>query len=395
MVVDPPPSAEGIQPGATRSIHVTLPEGGEAIEARAVSVGEHAVIWADTTHPTSLDATFAEQFRDDFERVILPRARQIFGTEPDLDGDGRIQLVFSKLTRERGVAFFSGCDLLGTLEGCTVSNRGEYLYLTPPDAIEPPYNTPNAIKEILTHELSHLLHFNRKLLRNGLSEWPDSVYAAEGIGALAQDVVGYQSGNLYVAKAGLDGIDDFSLSDVIDARTREGAPDGVLRGAAYLFVRYLYDRAGGDAVDGVDIQNRGGPAFMRALIDARESVATALPNLARASHADLGFDFFTTLALSNREQIGGSAPANPCFAFLPTVRDPVTGNQRGTDVFAQFHGMRMNGPQVGEAAAPDGQLRPGGVEYLSLAAAPAGGDVAFALQVDPKALPRLRVARWK
>jgi hypothetical protein len=393
MTVEPAPAAQGPRPGATRTIYVTMPEGGEAIEATVISVGEHATIWADTTHPTSLDLAFAEQFRADFESIILPRARQIFGTEPDIDGDGRIQLVFSKLTRERGVAFFSGCDLLGSLEGCSVSNRGEYLYLTPPDAIDPPYNTANAIKEILTHELSHLLHFNRKLLKNGISQWPDSVYAAEGIGALAQDVVGYQSGNLYVAKAGLDGIDGFSLADVLDARQRQGAPDGVLRGAAYLFVRYLYDRAGGDAVDALQIQNRGGPAFIRALIDARESVAAALPTVGRVGHADLGLDFFTALALSNRDQRGAAAPANPCFAFLPTERDPVTGNQRGTNVFAEFHGTRMNGPHVSDATAPDGKLRAGGVDYLSVAAR--GAEVELALNVDPKAAARLRVARWK
>lgn len=395
ITVEPAPAAAGPQLGATRTIHVTLPEGGQAIDARVISVGEHAVIWADTSHPTTLDQAFAEQFRADFENVILPRARQVFGTEPDIDGDGRIQLVFSRLTRERGVAFFSGCDLLGALDGCSVSNRGEYLYLTPPDAIDPPYNTANAIKEILTHELSHLLHFNRKLLNNGLSEWPDSVYAAEGIGALAQDVVGYQSGNLYVAKAGLDGIDAFSLTDVLDAREREGAPDGVLRGAAYLFVRYLYDRAGGDAVDGLQIQNRGGPAFLRALIDARESVAAALPAVGRASHAELGLDFFTTLALSNREHLGAAAPVNPCFAFLPTTLDPITGKQRGTNVFVEFHGTRMNGPLVGEAASPDGKLRAGGVEYLSLGARPEGKDLELTLHVDPRAAAQLRVGRWQ
>src|SRR6185436_3714989 len=116
---------------------------------------------------------------DDFERVSLPRARQVFGTEPDLDHDGRIQLVFTRLTRENGVAFFSSCDLAEQLEGCQGSNHGEYLYLTPPDAIKPPYNTPSAIKEILAHEVAHLLHFQRKVLRNQLTSWEDGAYLCE------------------------------------------------------------------------------------------------------------------------------------------------------------------------------------------------------------------------
>lgn len=392
LPTEPPPAGPAPAQGAARQLQVVTPGGVSSISARAVSIGEHATIWADTTHPTSLDAAFTAKFLEDFERVILPRARQIFGTEPDLDRDGRIQLVFSSLTRERGVAFFTGCDL-AKLEGCEASNGGEYLYLTPPDAIDPPYNTPNAIKEILTHELGHLLHFNRKVLRNGLTSWHDGVFLAEGIGALAQDVTGYQAGNLYVTQAGLQGIDTFSLGAVFDARHPEDRVDGVLRGGAYLFVRYLYDRAGGDAVTGLDIQNRGGPAFWRALLEAREPVGRALFQLTRAQPDDLAMDFFSALALSGREQAGGAAPGNPCFAFLPTVVDPVTGKQRGMNTFASFHGSRMTGPALGDAAAPDGKLRAGGIEYLTLGASSGASEVAFELEVDPGAEARLRIGR--
>lgn len=392
LQTEPPPLGPAPLQGAARQLQVVTPSGVSSIAVRAVSSGEHATIWADTTHPTSLDAAFTAKFLEDFERVILPRARQIFGTEPDLDRDGRIQLVFSALTRERGVAFFTGCDL-AKLEGCEASNGGEYLYLTPPDAIDPPYNTPNAIKEILTHELGHLLHFNRKVLRNGLTSWHDGVFLAEGIGALAQDVTGYQAGNLYVTQAGLQGIDSFSLGAVFDARHPEDRVDGVLRGGAYLFVRYLYDRAGGDAVSGLDIQNRGGPAFWRALIEAREPVGRALFELTRAEPGDLVMDFFSALALSGREQAGGAAPNNPCFSFLPTVVDPVTGKQRGMNTFAAFHGSRMTGPAFDDAATPDGKLRAGGVEYLTLGGSPGASEVAFELEVDPAAEARLRIGR--
>lgn len=392
---DPAPSGKAPVQGSTRKLHVSTPDGESSILARAVSVGEHAVVWVDTSHPTTLDLAFAEQFRDDFERVIMPRARQVFGTEPDLDGDGRIQLVFSRLTKQRGVAFFSGCDLLGTMQGCLASNHGEYLYLTPPDAIDPPYNTPNAIKEILTHELGHLLHFKRKVLDNRRSEWADTAMLSEGLGGLAQDVVGYQAGNLYVAKAGLDGIDAFSLTDVLDARRRDGVKDGVLRGGSYLFFRYLYDRAGGDAVSGLDVQNRGGPAFVRALIDAAEPVAQALPRVAKASTADLAMDFFTALAADSREHIGSAAATNACFTYLPTVKDPITEKQRGTSLFASFHGISMAGPRVSPASAADGQLLPGGVEYASLDAVANQPEAPFTLRVDPRASARLRVLRWR
>jgi hypothetical protein len=395
LVVQPPPTGEGPRPSSTRQLLVMTDSGASPIDSVVVTVGPHATVIADTTHPSNLDASFAEQFRSDFENVILPRSRQVFGTEPDIDHDGRIGLVFSRLTKDHGVAFFSACDLLGSMEGCPGGNRGEYLYLTPPDAIDPPYNTPNAIKEILTHELAHLLHFNRKVLANGAGAWADTVYASEGIGALAQDVIGFQAGNLYVAKAGLDGIDDFTLTDVLDRRQRRGAQQGVLRGGAYLFFRYLYDRAGGDEALGNDITSRGGPALIRALLDAKEPVASALPRVSGASAADLGLDFYTALALSNRDDAGLAPPANACFSYLPTTKDPVTAKQRGTNLFAAFHGQRMSGPKVTPASQADGKLRLGGVEYLSLDAAPGQAETALHVRVDPAAAPRLRVARWK
>ncbi|HKO94251.1 MAG TPA: hypothetical protein VJU61_24020, partial [Polyangiaceae bacterium] len=399
----PPPSGPAPPAGATRRIHVPSQDGATAIDARALSVGEHAVIWADTTHPTTLDEAFVAQFRDDFERVILPRARQIFGTEPDLDGDGRIQLVFTRLTRERGVAFFSACDLFGPLSGkpaaCPASNRGEYLYLTPPDAIAPPYNTPNAIKEILAHEVAHLLHFQRKVLRNHLQSWEDGLYLSEGIGALAQDVIGYQAGNLYVTQAALGAIDQFSLGDVLLDGQPDHSREGALRGGAYLFVRYLYDRAGGDAANGNEIENRGGPALLRALLDAPAWVSEALPAVSGATVADLALDFYTALALSNREDSaapGAVAAANPCFRFLPTTLDPITKKQRGANVFARFHGAQMQGPQMVDArATPAGELRAAGVEYLAFDATAGAPELPITLQLDPNATPRVRVARLR
>lgn len=391
LASEPPPIANrtAAVEGATRTLNVPTRAEPQSITAKAISVGEQAVIWADTTHPTTLDQTFVLQFRDDFERVILPRARQVFGTEPDLDGDGRIQLVFTRLTRERGVAFFSACDLAERLEGCHGSNRGEYLYLTPPDAIERPYNTPNAIKEILAHEVAHLLHFQRKVLRNRLRGWNDGVYMSEGVGALAQDVTGYQSGNLYVTRAALAGIDQFSLADLASGSPPDRAREGVLRGGAYLFVRYLYDRAGGDRAGGVALDNLGGPTLLRALLDAPESIDDALPRITASDAATLALDFYTALALSNREP----QPANACFSYLPTSADPITQKQRGANLYARFHGTQLEGPKVTAAASSDRQLRNGGVDYLELQTTTPNSAIALQLRVHPESAARVRIAR--
>jgi len=178
-------------------------------------------------------------------------------------------------------------------------------------------------------------------------------------------------------------------------RPYDTARDGALRGASYWFVRYLYDRGGGDALIDSNIVNHGGPAFLRALLDAPDSVASALPEVGVTRTEDVAIDFFTALALSSREQIGGVAAKNPCFSYLPVEQDPATGNPRGASPFASFHGMRMKGPKVQSANAADGALLAGGVELLQLDAKSGASQLTFALAVSPEAKPRVRVARWK
>jgi hypothetical protein len=377
--------------GATRTFQLRTRGGGStAVPTRAVAVGESSVVWADASkdHPAVLDAAFAAEFLADFEKLILPRARAVFGAESDVDGDGRIALFFTPLTAEAAVAFFSGCDLAP--EGaCANSNRAEVLYLTPPNAIRPPYNTPRAVKEILAHELEHLIHHNRKVVKNRSREDRDSAYMLEGFGALAQDVVGFQAGNLYVTKAGLDDIDDFSLGAVVSEDGEyDKARDGALRGGAYLFVRWLYDRAGGDRVspEGA-IEDRGGPSLVRTLLDAPAPIAAELPRRAGASMGDLMMDFYTTLGHDPR------LLPNPCFTYLPTRKDPVTERQRGADPFASFHGQQMQGAAVRKAGG-DGKIRAGGVELVPLPP-PAAGEVAFTVEIAPEAAARVRVIRLR
>ncbi len=393
------PAGKAPAVGTTRTLTVPVGSRVETITATVSAVSERGVVWLDTTpaHPAVLDAAFTTEFLADFDKTIVPRERAIFGVESDADGDGHVGLVFSPLTKDSAVAFFSQCDLL-EVTGCGgAGNKGEYIYLTPPADIAPPYNTPAAIKEVLAHELGHLHHFNRKVLKNNQSAWPDASYMIEGFGAFAQDAVGYQAGNLYVTLAGLDGIGDFSLAEVLGARsTYDTKRDGVLRGGGYLFVRYVYDRAGGDGAkaDGT-IEARGGTAFLRDVLDAKEGVAQRLATGAGASLADIGTDFFTALALSNGAKGSGTAPVNPCFAYLPTAIDPVTGKQRGADLFASFHGMQMKGPKTQKLDAADGAIRSGGVEYLTFDAQADQAETGVSVTIDAAAAPRVRVARLK
>ena len=393
LPTETPPSGTTVSAGAQKTIHMPLPTGSEDITVQAIAVGKTAVVWADVTqaHPASLDTNFVSLFLADFDDVIIPRERVIFGVESDLDGDGHVGLVFTPLTYQTAVAFFTQCDLENF---CGTYNAGEYLYLTPPATIPPPYNTPNAIKETLAHELSHLIHYNRKVTRNQASTWTDSGYMIEGIGGFAQDADGYQAGNFYVAKAGLDGINQFSLAEtLVDGRPYDTKRDGLLRGGSYWFVRWIYDRGGGDLSksDGT-IDTRGGPIFLRQLLDAKPSVAKQLPVTTGSAIEDIAMDFYTTLVMSNQSDV---TPTNACFSFSPTQTDPITTRIRGGNPHATFSGgtMQMTGPATQTLEKIDGQILAGGVEYVILDAVPGQPTLDVTFTIDATAAPRVRIAR--
>src|SRR5581483_11569183 len=112
-----PPSGTTVMVGAKKTIQMSTSNGPENIDVQAIAVSKTAVVWADVTqaHPANLDMTFVTQFLVDFDDIIIPRERTIFGVESDFDGDGHIGLVFTPLTYQTAVAFFTQCDLQ---QGC-------------------------------------------------------------------------------------------------------------------------------------------------------------------------------------------------------------------------------------------------------------------------------------
>lgn len=397
LPAETPPSGTAPAIGAERSFRFPNFTTGmiEVLRARVVAVSEHAVVWVDATNPTTVEMGVVTELLRGFDATIVPRERAVFGMESDVDGDGRVSLVFSSRTAMGGAdAFFWSCDLLSK-SGCGGSNQVEALYLTPLSLIRPPYNTVPALSEIVSHELGHVIHYGRKVLRNRLTDWPDAVYMQEAFGGLAQDTIGYQFDSLRAAKLALDQIDRFSLSDLlVDRAGKNPSRDAAQRGGGYLFVRWLYDRAGGDeALPDGSVAGRGGPALVRTLLDARESVAGALPTATGAALGDLAMDFYTALAASNREEGGGVAASNGCFRYGAVTTDPATTRPRGADLYSTFEGMMARGPAVQAIASADGRLRYGGVEYLALEATAGAPELGATVRVSTDAAPRVRVLR--
>ena len=369
----------------------------ENVEAEVVLVNDVLVVYRDMTteHPLEEPGMdHIEALAGYFQDLILPRERFIFGHESDVNDDGRVGMLITYQVNLTGAyAFVSQCDLLDP-SVCGYGNHREMIYVAIPDP-DSMIKTPEAFAELIAHELNHTIYFYRKFLLNDAEDWTENIYISEGMSAMAQDLTGFNRGNLFVARSGIEEVDLISLPDMhrYDPGIHYfGDRDGPLRGASYLFNRYLFDRTGGELMDpdGVPLPSCG-VKTLRGWFDAYLTGPELFEALTGLGYEDLAADFFTALALSNRPGLEGVV--DPAFAYLPVTTDPVTGNQRGIDLWGSILGMvQLTGPLVRDVAAADGILREGGVEYLRVEAA-GPGAVTVVFDTGSAPAPRLRVVR--
>ncbi len=330
----------------------------------------------DTDPSLELDATKLADIAAGFEDIVLPRERIFFGQESDVNDDNHVTVLFSPLVYETGAtAYVNPYDLVtdpAARPPGVAANDQELLYVTPPQLLPPHMGTVNGILETLAHEFQHAIYFYRKYQLNDIMGDPESAYITEGLSALAQDITGYQAGNFFVAKAGLDEIDDISINDLVTSPGNYYQDrDGALRGGAYNLIRYLYDQAGGDVVlpnGDIDVPNSPGVAWLRALVDSPELGAANIEAAAGQPLTDVATDWYTAQMVDDRlDAQDQPLSTEPRYNYLPTVTDPLTGRTRGTTMFESFGGMvDKTGPLIRDFDQADGAIRPGGAEYLRL-----------------------------
>lgn len=189
------------------------------VTARVRAVGERVMLVQDTAAPStgSFSEADFELLRDEFDRVVLPTDSAYFGGPADIDGNGRITLLFTpevnRLTPRNATSrisgFFLPLDLVdsGDAEGsglrgpegqvCPASNEGEVLYLSVPDPdgdVGPALARPEALRlarSVTAHELEHLLSAEQRLIFGG-GDFSDlgTTWLQEGLAHLAEEVVG-------------------------------------------------------------------------------------------------------------------------------------------------------------------------------------------------------------
>lgn len=238
--------------------------------------------------------------------------RATFGSEPDINGDGKFAVLFSQAVNELGgsnnsmvTGFFYALDLFAA-DTHAVSNEMDLYYALVPDP-DGEFGTPlstsfalsNILPSVLHHEFQHLISFNQHYIINGGSA--EESWLNEGMSHLAEDMFSIDAAG-YMQAAGNENPSRVLkyLQDIQDICFSCGS-SLEQRGGTYLFLRYVYEQA--------DLGNFAGIADGSQLIDfLLNTDQRGLDNLKNALFAsvdaddeflDLLGDFALTVYFSN------------------------------------------------------------------------------------------------
>lgn len=174
----------------------------EPITAVVREVGQQAIWLEDVSNPDGgFSASHIRQFRDLLDDVIWPVLVDYFGDPSDIDGNGRVAIVISKVVNAEGrPAFTSTLDFFD--ESCSASNIGELMYLATPDpnneigagVTASPEELFTFLVPLVGHTLTHTIQFSRRIFEVASPPSHDLLmlpWIAEGQAQLAEEVVGH------------------------------------------------------------------------------------------------------------------------------------------------------------------------------------------------------------
>ncbi len=240
------------------------------VTAQAKHIGERVIIYQDVNAPSDgfLDADF-ELFAALFDDPIYSTVTGAFGEPSDMDGNGRVIVLFTPVVNEmtpKGsdgfiAGFFYSIDLYPKATFAN-SNEAEIFYSVVPDprAKHGDARTRNqilsAVPPVLAHELQHMIHHHQR--REARANTLEDLWLSEALAHAAEDLVA----DVLEARGRTREALDFRYSNYARAAyyldnptavsliNNEGQGTLAERGGQWLFVKYLSGHFGGPTLLG-------------------------------------------------------------------------------------------------------------------------------------------------
>lgn len=333
----------------------------ESITAVLMYSGKYFNYYVDSRDMNALNADAVKELSQTFEKII-PIERDLFGVESDVDGDGKFNVVstqvVNRLTQGGGgfiTGFFLATDLYSSSQ-YSISNQTEVIYTMVPDptgqhgsTVNTQFTVDNILKGVLPHEYQHLISYNQHVFVNrGLTE---ESWLNEGLSHLAEDLTSLvEKNNLGLShyesqNSQAESSEDFMMGYGKENPSRVSSYLAQVsnvcftcgsslsqRGGAYLFVKYLYEKA----EKGYFQNLKDGKDLIRYLLDTNlrgiNNVVHAIYDSGDESlFQELMADFTLTLYFA------GSDYADDEFNFIGIDLRGLAYDNRGT---------YLNGPSV-------------------------------------------------
>ncbi|HOP02078.1 MAG TPA: immune inhibitor A [Flexilinea sp.] len=248
------------------------------IDAEAVYVGEHIVIWVEKTALSQLSDAVYDQFKK-FDFEIYPFEKSVFGSEfsPGIDHDLRIHALFTKEAGAGILGYFSSRDE----DHPQVSPHSNAMELFILDSTMLKGN-PDQITNTLSHEFQHMIHY-----AHDANEGSD---IDEGFSGLAEYLIHNRLSEAYERSF----LENPDISLTLWPVSGSSIP---YYGASFLFSKYLADRLGQDFLNKVVEQPQNGFEGIDAALKEVNSNFTADQLFAEWTAANL----LNGLSISNGE----------------------------------------------------------------------------------------------
>ncbi|HEX5072878.1 MAG TPA: hypothetical protein VFW03_06735 [Gemmatimonadaceae bacterium] len=296
------------------------------ITARVRYAGNHIILYVDQDQPTgAFSDDELRTFGDLFDRTLYDLDVRAFGSESDIDGNGRVIFLLTPVVNALTSAancsaqgfitgFHYGLDLLPTQPN---SNRGEIFYALVPD-VAGSRSCPHSKEDVerlvpatFVHEFQHMISFGQHVLaRGGPGE---TLWLNEGLSHIAEELAGKTYEAKFPPPLGRtdpdqlfpDSAQGYVTPNMRNAQSFLNTPgatsmdalsgNGTLaeRGGSWLFLRWLGDQKG-ESIYGklvqtsrtgvANVEDKANETFANLFGDFATAVYTdSLPGVPRAS----------------------------------------------------------------------------------------------------------------
>lgn len=308
---------------------------------------------------TSLCSGFAESLSEEYG---------ILGAPSDINEDGVVTVLMTKEVNELGASgggivtgFFFAGDLLTNSTSNPASNEREIVFVLTPDplgqygtAIPVDFALSNLLPAVVPHEVQHLLSYYYHAMVNGGGA--EQSWLNEAMSHLIEDVVGYGLENPSRV--------DLHLAETYDAALIPTGSQGLAeRGAAYLFLRFLYEQVADDN------------AFLQSLV---QTDVSGLSNLqAAVGSANSNFDAWNEWLLRWGVAVAvtdANVTTDARYVYEKQSTHNVTGNATGVCLHCSVsdnRGTVLSGPTLlNVSASSKVNVKAGAQAYYDLSTPP-------------------------